>query len=171
MNDSPTSDAPAGRLLIVGAGEVSASLAAFAATLGWNPKVVDSAAEAQAEAVGLRPCDSVAVLSHHDGVDGPALAAALASDAGYVGAMGSRRTQERRRIWLRDNGVAADAITSIRGPAGLDIGADTPAEIAVSIAAEIIAVQRGTPAGAALSARSGPIHAQSDSGRAQCPAG
>ncbi|MGI8761486.1 MAG: XdhC family protein [Jatrophihabitantaceae bacterium] len=160
-----------GHLLIVGTGEVSTALAAVAAALGWQAQVVDSEAEASAAVGRLRSRDSVAVLSHHDGIDGPALAAALASEAGYIGAMGSRRTQARRAQWLRDNGVSDALIDSIRGPAGLDIGADTPGEIAVSIVAEIVAVHRGSGSNAALSARSGPIHPGLAAGTAQCPAG
>jgi xanthine dehydrogenase accessory factor len=102
-------------------------------------------------------------------VDGPARAAALASGAAYIGAMGSRRTQARRRAWLHANGVSAELADSIRGPAGLDIGADTPAEIAVAIVAEIVASRRGAVETSALSARPGPIHQDATPGARQCP--
>jgi xanthine dehydrogenase accessory factor len=73
---------------------------------------------------------------------------------------------------MRANGVSEEAIDAVRGPAGLDIGADTPAEIAVAIVAEIIALDRGA-AGAtgSLSKRSGPIHADLPPGTALCPGG
>jgi len=141
-------------LLIVGDGEVATALAAIAATLGWDPIVVDSLPDATS---ALPRSESVVVLSHHDGIDGPALAAALASGASYVGAMGSRTTQARRRAWMLENGVPEDRVDAIHGPTGLDIGADTPAEIAVSIVAEVIAVSRGR-SGGGLRDRTGPIH-------------
>ena len=93
----------------------------------------------------LTESDAVLVLSHDREVDGPALAAALAGRAGYIGALGSRRTQQARRDWLTERGVSEDALARIYGPAGLDIDAHTPAEIAVSIAAEILA-SRSLPA-------------------------
>jgi xanthine dehydrogenase accessory factor len=97
------------------------------------------------------------VLSHDRAVDGPALAAALASDVGYVGALGSRRTQAARREWLTDHDVAGDDQQRIHGPAGLDIDAHTPGEIAVSIVAEILA-GRSSASGGALRDRPGPVH-------------
>jgi xanthine dehydrogenase accessory factor len=98
------------------------------------------------------------VLAHEDRFDLPALAGALASDAFYVGAIGSRRTQAARREKLLELGVGEDAIDRIHGPAGLDVGADTPAETAVSILAEILAVRAGREGGS-LRGRSGRIHA------------
>lgn len=154
-------------LLIVGDGAVATALAAVAHALGWSPVVVDTLEDAVA---GLPRADSVAVLSHHDGVDGPALAAALSSGTTYVGAMGSRKTQARRRDWMLENGTPAELVDSVRGPAGLDIGANTPAEIALSIAAEIVSVQHGV-AGGSLSRRTGPIHPDLPPGSAECPAG
>jgi len=131
-------------LLVVGTGDVASALTKMATTLGWDHIVVDNAADARSDSSELLPSDSVAVLSHDEDVEGPALEAALASRAGYVAAMGSRATQQRRREWLQEHGVAAELIDSIRGPAGLDIGAKTPAEIAVAIVAEIIAARRGS---------------------------
>ena len=72
-------------------------------------------------------------------MDGPALAAALSGRCGYVGALGSRRTQAARREWLTEHGVDDVAQARIHGPAGLDIDAHTPGEIAISVAAEILA--------------------------------
>lgn len=162
-NAGPLPDA----LLVVGDGEVSAALGAMARTLGWTPILVNSV-EATERALGQ--VDAVVVTSHHDGLDGPALAAALARGTSYVGAMGSRKTQERRRRWMLDNGVTEDRVDSVRGPAGLDIGADTPAEIAVSILAEVIATRRGV-SGGSLSDRTGPIHPGLAPGAAECPPG
>jgi len=87
----------------------------------------------------------------------PALAAALASPAGYAGTMGSRKTQQRRTDWLREHTTDEDDIAAIMGPSGLDIGADTPAEVAVSIVAEIIAAAAGTNPGS-LGDRDGRVH-------------
>jgi xanthine dehydrogenase accessory factor len=85
------------------------------------------------------------------------LRAALAGGAGYVGALGSRRTQAARAEWLTAAGVRPDAQERIHGPAGLDIDAHTPAEIAISIVAEILAARAGS-GGGALSSRPGPVH-------------
>jgi len=155
------------RLLVVGHGEVATALEAIAPALGWGVTVVDSYDET-VEALGV--CDSVVVLSHHEGLDGPAIAAALQSDATYVGAMGSRKTQARRRAWLLENGVSESELDDVRGPAGLDIGANTPGEIAVSIVAEVIAMRRGV-SGGSISDRSGPIHPDLPPGTAECPSG
>ena len=81
-------------------------------------------------------------LSHDPKLDDPALDRALRSDAYYVGALGSRRTQERRRERLRALGFGEADLARIHGPVGLDLGARTPAEIALSIAAELTACLR-----------------------------
>jgi xanthine dehydrogenase accessory factor len=157
-------------MLIVGDGPVSEALEAMASALGWAPVVT---AELDGALGALPGCESVVVLSHHEGVDGPALAAAVASGAAYVGAMGSRKTQARRRAWMLANGVALEQLDSVRGPAGLDIGADTPGEIAISILAEVIACLRGVAGGGgrSLSELDGPIHPGNAPGTAYCPAG
>jgi xanthine dehydrogenase accessory factor len=127
---------PTPRLFVVGDGQLAEALSANAALLGW------------ACLVGLQlpnelsAADNVVVLSHDLTVSGRALRAALASDAGYVGALGSRHTQAARADWLRTEGVPDQMIATIHGPVGLDIGARTPAEIALSILAEIVAVRR-----------------------------
>ena len=157
-------------LLVVGDGEVAAALEAMSTTLGWCPVVVDTLVDTQRE---LPEADLVVVLSHHDAVDGPAIAAALDAAPTYIGAMGSRRTQERRRSWLAEHGVGEDRIALVHGPAGLDIGANTPAEIALAILAEAVAVLR-SPSGAgrgSLRDRQGPIHPDLPPGTAECPAG
>jgi xanthine/CO dehydrogenase XdhC/CoxF family maturation factor len=154
-------------LLIVGDGPVSEALAPMAELLGWRPSTVASLDDALAALPGSA---AVVVLSHHDDVDAPALAAALRSDVGYIGAMGSRRTQTRRREWLSANGVAEADQARIHGPAGIDIGADGPPEIALSILAELVAVVRGGSAGS-LKDRPGPIHPELGPGEATCPTG
>jgi xanthine dehydrogenase accessory factor len=100
----------------------------------------------------------VAVLSHDAAVDTPALAAALASDATYVAALGSARTQAARRQRLLRLGVSEADLGRIHGPAGLDLGARTPAEIALAISAELLAIRSGR-AGASLRGREAPINA------------
>jgi xanthine dehydrogenase accessory factor len=107
--------------------------------------------------LGVR--DVVLVFTHDPKFDEPALTAALASGAGYVGALGSRRTQERRVDRLRDAGLDDQAIARIHAPCGLDVGARTPSETAISILAEVIAVRTGR-GGESLSETDGPIHAE-----------
>ncbi|HYX77158.1 MAG TPA: XdhC family protein, partial [Gaiellaceae bacterium] len=97
-------------------------------------------------------------LTHEDRLDVPALTKALGSDAFYVGAIGSRRTQAKRRERLLEAGVTVEQLERLNGPAGLDLGAHTPAETAVSILAEVLAVRAGR-SGGRLHDKSGPIHA------------
>lgn len=127
---------PTSRLFVVGDGQIAEALAANAALLGWACLV---GLELPAE---LTAADNVVVLSHDLDVSGNALRLALASDAGYLGGLGSRHTQAARADWLRAHDVPQRAIDSIHGPAGLDIGSRTPAEIALSILAEIVSVRR-----------------------------
>jgi xanthine dehydrogenase accessory factor len=100
---------------------------------------------------------AVVVLTHEERLDVPALTAALPSEAFYVGAIGSRRTQEKRRDRLLEAGLGEEELERLAGPAGLDLGAHTPAETAVSILAEVLAVRAGR-SGGRLAERSGPIH-------------
>ena len=90
---------------------------------------------------------AIVVLTHDDKFDVPALKAALESEAFYVGALGSRRNQERRRERLVEAGVDEDAIDRIAGPCGLDIGAESQPETALSILAEVLAVRMGRDGG------------------------
>ncbi len=92
---------------------------------------------------GLTAATAVAVLSHDPKIDDPALIAALASPAFYVGALGSQRTQRLRRERLLANGVTEAQLARMRAPIGLDLGGRAPAEIALSILAEIVAVRAG----------------------------
>jgi xanthine dehydrogenase accessory factor len=102
----------------------------------------------------------VVVLTHDARFDEPALGPALRSAAPYIGALGSRRAQDSRRRRLLNAGYTEDEIGRIRGPLGLDIGAVTPAETAVSILAEVLAV-RANREGGALSRKAGRIHPES----------
>jgi xanthine dehydrogenase accessory factor len=100
----------------------------------------------------------ICVLTHDPKFDVPVLKAALETPAGYIGAMGSRRTHNNRTARLKEEGVTDEELARISSPVGLDIGARTPEETSVAIAAEIIAFRTGH-AGGRLSERSGPIHA------------
>jgi xanthine dehydrogenase accessory factor len=100
----------------------------------------------------------ICVLTHDPKFDVPVLKAALATPAGYIGAMGSRRTHSNRTARLVEEGVTEEELARISSPIGLDIGSRTPEETAVAIAAEIIAFRTGH-SGGRLAERSGPIHA------------
>jgi xanthine dehydrogenase accessory factor len=164
------------RLLVFGAVDIAEALCRAAKELGWETIVADPRAtfatrERIASADELlvdwpdemlaRADDktAVVVLIHEERFDVPALAGALRSGAFYVGAIGSRRTQERRRELLAEEGVADEDIDRISGPTGLDVGAETPAETAVSILAEILAVRAGRSGGSLRNAK-GRIHAE-----------
>jgi xanthine dehydrogenase accessory factor len=153
-------------LIVVGAGQVAAAIATIAGALGWRTTVTESLAEV---AAGLTADCSVVVLSHDPDLDAPALAAALTAGVRYVGAMGARRTQSRRRDWLLANGIDDATADMIHGPIGLDIGADTPAEIALAAVAEIVALRRRATTSGSLADRPGPIHPDLPPGSAYCP--
>jgi xanthine dehydrogenase accessory factor len=157
------------QVLIVGDGPVAAALIPMVTALGWSPTAT---ADLDGATAALPAADAVVVLSHHDGTDGPAIKAALEAGTAYVGAMGSRKTQARRRAWLLDSGVTEQEMAAVRAPIGLDIGADEPGEIAVSILAELVAVRRGAgSAVGSISARDGAIHPDQEPGSAYCPGG
>jgi xanthine dehydrogenase accessory factor len=169
---------PPPRLFVYGAIDTADALCAAARSIGWHTIVADARGrfateermpnadevivdwpeEALAQ-IGPDHATAIVVLSHDDKFDLPLLTAALATDAFYIGAIGSRRNQERRRERLLESGLDADALDRVRGPAGLDVGAQTPAETAVSILAEILAVRAGRD-GSPLKATSGRIHAE-----------
>ncbi len=155
-------------LLVVGDGPVSDALAPMAGLLGWQPVVAVTLPEVLA---AMPTAGAVVVTSHHAEVDGPAIKAALAAGTAYLGAMGSRKTQARRREWLLADGLSEADLEPLHGPAGLDIGADAPAEIALSILAELIATVRGAAAAGSLQDRPGPIHPNLAPGEATCPTG
>jgi xanthine dehydrogenase accessory factor len=135
---------PVPKLVIVGAGAIADALTAAAGLLGWHTQLITDVRTATGVIAGLAVLDKLVVISHDEDVAGPALASALGSDVGYIGALGSRRTQQSRADWLAYRGVTD--LERVHGPAGLDIGANTPAEIAVSIVAEALAVASGKSA-------------------------
>jgi xanthine dehydrogenase accessory factor len=158
--------APPPRLFVYGATDTAEALSRAAKLLGWSAIVADARASfatseripSADELLLLWPDDALAhvepdlgtavvVLTHDDKFDLPMIRGALASDAFYVGWIGSHRNQERRRGLLREDGVTDDELARICGPTGLDIGANTPAETAISILAEIIAARGGRSGG------------------------
>jgi len=172
---------PPPRVVVVGAVDTAEALCAMAARLGWRTAVIDPrgvflTAERMPSAdrlvvrwpeegydeVGLRPEDAVVVLTHDPKLDDPAIRGALARGARYVGALGSRRTQAKRRARLLESGVAEEELARVAGPVGLDIGAHTPEETALSILGEIIAHRAGRDGGR-LADASGRIHALDES--------
>ncbi len=167
---------PPPRLIVVGATDTAEELSRAAKGLGWRATVADprpalatrERLPSPDELVVAWPDEAlerlapdrdtaVVVLTHEDRLDVPALTVALASEAFYVGAIGSRRTQEKRRERLLEAGVGEDELDRLAGPAGLDLGAHSPAETAVSILAEMLAIRAGR-SGGRLRERSGPIH-------------
>nr|WP_240940559.1 XdhC/CoxI family protein [Planosporangium flavigriseum] len=146
---------PVPKLVIIGAGAVADALRSAADLVGWHTQVITQVSTATGVIAGLAGLDKVVVISHDDDLAGPALAAALAGEVGYIGALGSRRTQQSRADWLAYRGITD--LDRVHGPAGLDIGANTPPEIAVSILAEALAVSSKANAGS-LREKPGSIH-------------
>jgi xanthine dehydrogenase accessory factor len=157
---------PPPRLLVYGAVDTAEALCRGAKLLGWTAIVADARAmfatreripsadelivEWPQEALARVAPDhqtAIVVLTHDDKFDEPALMGALETDAFYIGALGSRRNQERRRERLLELGVEEEALERIQGPCGLDIGADTQEETALSILAEILALRAGRKGG------------------------
>ena len=147
---------PVPKLVVIGAGAIAEALTSAAGLLGWNTQTMTDADAAATVLAELATLDNVVVISHDAEIAGRALMAVLSGGAGYVGALGSRHTQQARADWLAEHGVTE--LDRIHGPAGLDIGANTPAEIALSILAEALAVRSGSDAGS-LRSRPGSIHA------------
>jgi xanthine dehydrogenase accessory factor len=160
------------RLVVVGATDTAEELCRAVKALGWRTEVVDprpglvtrerlpspdELRVAWPDELEVTGDTAVVVLTHEERLDVPALTTSLASDAFYVGAIGSRRTQAKRRERLLEAGLSEEQLERLAGPAGLDLGADTPAETAVSILGEILAVRAGR-SGGRLAERSGPIH-------------
>jgi len=168
---------PAPRLIAFGAVDFAGALCRIARVTGWRPYIVDPrkrfaqpARFPDAEQViadwpeaaftqlgGIDRATSIAVLTHDPKLDDAALLLALRSDAGYIGAMGSRRAQASRRERLLAQGVAEEDLARIAAPIGLDIGALTAEETALSIMAEVVAAKHGHPGGRLAHAR-GRIH-------------
>jgi len=150
---------PPARLIIVGAVHIAQSLAPLAAMLDFDVTVVDPRgawatgsrfpgvkvvqewADEAFEKMGLDASTAVVTLTHDPKLDDPALEAALKSDVFYVGALGSRRTHAKRKERLSEAGITDEQFARIHGPIGLNIGAKSPAEIAVSILGQIIEVR------------------------------
>jgi xanthine dehydrogenase accessory factor len=158
---------PPPEMWIFGAVDFTAALARVAKVLGYRVTVCDARAvfttprrfpmadelivdwphrlvEERGHSLGA--ADAICVLTHDPKFDVPSIVAALRTDVGYLGAMGSRRTHADRNERLRAEGVTEEQLARIMGPIGLDIGARTPEETAVSILAEIIALRTGRPA-------------------------
>jgi xanthine dehydrogenase accessory factor len=170
--------APPPRMLVFGAVDFTAALVRVAKVLGYTVTVCDArsvfATQARFPAadeianvwpeellgrVGaqLGPRDAVCVLTHDPKFDVPAIVAALATRVGYIGVMGSRKTHAKRLVRLIEEGVTDAQLRRVMAPIGLDIGARTPEETAVSIVGEIIALRAGRSA-PQLRDGSGPIH-------------
>jgi len=154
------------QLIVIGAVHIAQALVPLARTLGFRVVVVDARSALATrerfpdadEIVVAWPDDAftrlevtpkmfIAILTHDPKFDEPAILGALATDAIYIGAIGSRRTNEDRRARLLGAGVSEDQIARLRGPIGLDLGGGTPEEVALSIAAEMIAVKNGRSGG------------------------
>jgi len=170
--------APAPRLIIFGAVDYSAWLATLAKATGWRAYVVDPRGrfatrerfpdaddvlvawpgEAFEQLGGIDKATFIAVLTHDPKLDDAALEVALRSDAAYVGAMGSRRAQEARRERLVALGMTEEEMGRLAAPIGLDLGALTAEETALSVMAEVVAVRNGRRGGRLSEARGGRIH-------------
>jgi xanthine dehydrogenase accessory factor len=168
--------APRPRMYVFGAIDFAAAVARIGAFLGYYVTVCDARSVfatpkrfPQAHEVVVEwphrflptaPIDSrtvICVLTHDPKFDVPLLEIALRTDAGYIGAMGSRRTHDDRLARLRERGLTDAELARLRSPIGLDIGGRTPEETAVSIAAEIIQLRWGG-SGAPLTDTEGAIH-------------
>jgi len=176
---------PAPRLLVFGANDFGAALVPQAKLLGYRVTLCDArtafvhqprfaAADdvvadwphrylaGEAAAGRLDPRTVVCVLTHDPKFDLPLLRTALNLDLAYLGAMGSQRSHRQRVRDLLAEGVAAEDLERLHSPIGLDLQAVTPAEVAVSIMAHVIAARNSAATGQPLSARSGPIHTPAD---------
>ena len=158
---------PPPRLVVFGAIDFAAQLCTLARTSGWRPYVVDPRGFfarrerfPDAEQVfatwpqeafdclgGIDRAMSIAVLTHDPKLDDAALEIALRSPAAYVGAMGSHRAQTKRRERLLAKGITEEELERLAAPIGLDLGALTPEETALSIMGEIVALRRGREGG------------------------
>jgi xanthine dehydrogenase accessory factor len=132
---------PVPKLVVVGGGPIADALHAASALLGWQTEIVNDPAAATGLIAALAPLDKIVVAAHDLELAGSALAAALDTEVGYIGALGGRRMQQTRADWLAYRGITE--LDRIHGPAGLDIGAETPAQIAIAILAEALAAEAG----------------------------
>jgi xanthine dehydrogenase accessory factor len=144
------------RVIVCDAREIFATRRRFPAAdevvVSWPGPLFDQ----RGSQLGTR--DAVCILTHDPKFDVPAVQGALSTNVGYVGVMGSRRTHDRRVERLREVGVTEDQLARLMSPIGLDLGARTPEETAISICAEIIARRTGRVAPSLRDAE-GPIHA------------
>jgi xanthine dehydrogenase accessory factor len=168
---------PPPRLIVFGAVDFAAALCRLARAAGWRPFVVDPRRrfaqparfpdaeqvvaewpeKAFAQLGGIDRATAIAVLTHDPKLDDAALVLALRSDAGYIGAMGSRRAQARRRERLLAKGIDETDLDRVCAPIGLDLGALTAEETALSIMGEIVAMRHGRDGGRLAHAQ-GRIH-------------
>jgi xanthine dehydrogenase accessory factor len=168
---------PPPRLIVFGAVDFAAALCKMASVTGWRSFVVDPRArfaqparfpdaeevvaawpeEAFKRLGGIDRATAIAVLTHDPKLDDAALVLALRSDAGYIGAMGSRRAQAKRRERLLAKGIEDGDLERISAPIGLDLGALTAEETALSIIGEIVAMRHGRTGGR-LAQSQGRIH-------------
>jgi xanthine dehydrogenase accessory factor len=160
---------PPPTLVIVGAGHIAIPLTTYAKTLNYRVVVIDARAafatedrfpladelivawpDEVLEKMDLYPSTAVAVLTHDPKFDEPTLMVVLSRTVGYVGAVGSRKTKEERDERLRKQGLTDEQISRIHGPIGLNIGAESPEEMALAIMAEIVATRHRKDASAML---------------------
>jgi xanthine dehydrogenase accessory factor len=153
---------PSPRLIVVGGVHIAVALVTLARALGYRTVLVDPREsfgnrarfpdaddivsewpDAALAKLSLNEGTAVAVLAHDPKLDDPALIAALASPAFYVGALGSSRTQEKRRARLLKAGVTENALSRLHAPIGLDLGGRAPEEIALSVMAQVVAARHG----------------------------
>lgn len=148
---------PQPRLVVVGSGNIYDAISQQAALLDWQVgRPVETAGAVKEQLDWGGASTALIVLTHDPHLDTPALVAGLEADIEYIGAMGSRKTQSKRLDRLTGAGVHPDALTRIHRPIGLDLGGRRPAEVAMSICAEILASRTGRT-GNPLAKREGAI--------------
>jgi xanthine dehydrogenase accessory factor len=132
---------PITRLVVAGQGPIADAIANLGATLGWNVSVVNRNDLAIGLLASLSPLDVAIIMGHEVEMSSRNLGGALDGDAGYIGALGSAKMQQDRADWLAYQDVTD--LSRVHGPAGIDIGAKSPAEIAISVLAQAIGVLKG----------------------------
>ncbi|MQA79727.1 MAG: hypothetical protein GEV10_14815 [Streptosporangiales bacterium] len=136
---------PVPTVLVVGAGAIGDALVAQAHVLGWHARVVTALADARDAVAAFSHADVLVLLDHSPDFDA-LLVDGVGHGRGFLGALGSRTTQATRRERLLATGLTADDLTALHAPVGLDLGARSPAETAVSVVAEVIASRSGRAA-------------------------
>lgn len=156
---------PPPMLIIVGAGHIAIPLTVFAKTLNYRVVVIDARSafatrerfpmadelivawpDETLEKMELYPSTDIAVLTHDPKFDEPTLKVVLSREVGYIGAIGSRKTRQERDERLKKQGLTDEQLKRIHGPIGLNIGAESPEEMALAIMAEIVAMRHGKDA-------------------------